>query len=108
MVWSQVKRELARKNKTFKISEVEGLMNEELGRVTEENWASCVRHAENLQEEDFAEEIGRNEILETIFINLQDGETEDDERDEDDSDVTVAEGIYDDDDDDTPLAFPLD
>jgi hypothetical protein len=29
-------------------------MNELLDRVTQEDWASCVRHAENLQEEDFA------------------------------------------------------
>jgi hypothetical protein len=49
-----------------------------------------------LQEEDFAKEIGRDEILEPIVINLQDSETEDEERDEDDSDVTGAGGRCDD------------
>jgi hypothetical protein len=36
------------------MAEVERLTNEELDRVTQEDWASCVRHAEKLQEEDFA------------------------------------------------------
>jgi hypothetical protein len=57
-VWAQVKREVAKENKTLTMAEVERLMNEELDRVTQEDWACCVRHAENLQEEDFAKEIG--------------------------------------------------
>jgi hypothetical protein len=50
-----------------------------------------------LQEEDFAKEIGRDEILEPIVINLQDSETEDEESDEDDSDITGAGSRYDED-----------
>jgi hypothetical protein len=45
--------------------------------VTQEDWASCVRHAEHLQEENFVKEIGRGEILEPIVLYLQDSETED-------------------------------
>jgi hypothetical protein len=91
------------------MAEVERLTNEELDMVTQEYWASCVRHAEKLQEEDFAKEIGRDEILEPIVINLQDSDTEHEETDVDDSDVTGAGGRYeDDDDDDSPLAGPLD
>jgi hypothetical protein len=40
------------------VAKVERLMTEELDRVTQEDWASCVRHAGNLQEEDFVKEIG--------------------------------------------------
>jgi hypothetical protein len=64
--------------------------------VTQEDWASCVRHAGNLQEEDFVKEIGWDEILEPIVINLQDSETQNEVSDENDSDVT---GDNDDDDD---------
>jgi hypothetical protein len=44
-VRAQVKQEVAKKNKTFSMAEVERLMNKELDWVTEEDWASCVRHA---------------------------------------------------------------
>jgi hypothetical protein len=47
--------------------------------VTQEDWASYIRHAENLQEENFAKEIRQDEILEPITISLQDSETEDTE-----------------------------
>jgi hypothetical protein len=35
------------------MAEVKRSMNEEIDRVTQEDWASCWRHAENLQEENF-------------------------------------------------------
>ena len=53
LVWAQVKRAVARRNNTFKIADVERLVNEELDNVTQEQWASCVKHAEQLQEDDF-------------------------------------------------------
>jgi hypothetical protein len=76
-VWAQVKREVAKKNKTFAMAEVGRLTNEELDRATQEDWAPCVRHAEKPQKEDFAKEIGQDEILEPIVINLEDSESED-------------------------------
>jgi hypothetical protein len=60
-----------------------------------------------LQEEDFAKEITREEMLEPIVVNLQDSETEGEVSAEDDSDVTGIKGRYDDD-DNTPLVVPLD
>jgi hypothetical protein len=108
-VWSQVKQEVTKKNKIFTFSEVETLMNEELDRVTQERWASCIKHAESLQEEDFAKEIGQDEILEPIVINLKGSEAEYEENDKHDSDITGTGGRYDNnsDDNDTPLAVPL-
>jgi hypothetical protein len=35
-VWAQVKREVAKKNKTRTVAEVRRLMNEDLDRVTQE------------------------------------------------------------------------
>lgn len=95
LIWAQVKREVAKKNTTFKISDVERLVHDELDKVTCEDWARCVRHVEKLQEEDFEKEIGREEILEQIVINLADESESDSEEDEDD------------DDDDEPLASLL-
>jgi hypothetical protein len=51
---SKTRSRKKKKNKTFTMAEVERLTNEELARVTQEDWASCARHAEKLQEEDFA------------------------------------------------------
>jgi hypothetical protein len=87
------------------MAEVETLTNEELDRATKEDWASCVRHAKKLQKEDFAKEIGQDEILGPIFINLEESESEDDE---DDSDITGAGGrCNDDDEDDSPFSCSL-
>jgi hypothetical protein len=70
-VWTQEKWEVAKKNKITTMAEVERLMNEELDRVAQEDWASGVRQAENLEEENFEKEIGWYEILEPIVINVQ-------------------------------------
>jgi hypothetical protein len=58
-----VKREVAKKNKTFKISDVERLVNEELDKVTQADWTFCVYHAVKLQEDDYAKELGCDKIL---------------------------------------------
>ena len=59
-------------------------MNEELDNVTQAQWASCVRHAEKLQEDDFfLKEIGRDTILEPIIINLQETDSDNKETDAD-------------------------
>jgi hypothetical protein len=55
--------------------------------------ASCLRHTENLQEEDFGKETGQNKTVEPIVINSENSETEDEERDNNDSEITRAWGI---------------
>lgn len=91
LVWAQVKGEVASKNNTFKIKDVERLLNEALDNVTIEDWASRVRHAEKLQNEDFERECGRANFMESVTINLEESDddstdsfqSEDDERDYD-------------------------
>ena len=53
LIWAQVKGEVATKNTTFKIADVEKLMHEAIDAVTIGNWEKCVRHAEELQNKDF-------------------------------------------------------
>lgn len=47
-----MKNEVASKNKTFKIVDVEKLTHEAIENVTLQNWKSCVEHAEKIQKED--------------------------------------------------------
>ena len=43
-------------------------MHVALDKITVKNWASCIQHAEQLQEEDF----WQDEILEKVLINIRD------------------------------------
>jgi hypothetical protein len=49
-----MKQEVTRKQKTFKISNMERLGNKELDKVIQEDWASCVYHTVRLQGNDYA------------------------------------------------------
>lgn len=50
LIWAQVKNNVAKKNSTFKMSEVKKLLLEALQDVTSENWKKCVSHV--IKEED--------------------------------------------------------
>jgi len=79
MIWAQVKRQVATKNTTFKIADVEKLMHEAIDSVTKEDWINCVRHTEKIQEEDYKKEIHREVILEPIILTILPGESSTDE-----------------------------
>lgn len=70
MIWAKVKTEVAEKNKTFKIKDVEKLTHDSIDNVSKEDWISRVNHAERLQEEDFVKECVRSDVLENITVNL--------------------------------------
>jgi hypothetical protein len=93
-----VKGEVAQLNNTFRLSNVERLMNEAIDRFTKDDWISHVRHAEQLQKEDLHKEIARDKVIQCITINLGD--------DSDDLKLSDTEG-EEDDDSDEPLAVPL-
>ncbi|KAF0757600.1 Uncharacterized protein FWK35_00007094 [Aphis craccivora] len=79
MIWAQVKHQVATKNTTFKIADVEKLMHEAIDSVTKEDWINCVRHTEKIQEEDYKKEIHREVILEPIILTILPGESSTDE-----------------------------
>jgi len=87
MIWAQVKGEVAEKNHSFKIADVEVLVNNALDAVTKENWAKCGDHCTKIQDEDLAKEGLRDEILEPIIltINPDDSSSDDDDDDDDDN-----------------------
>ncbi|GBN61065.1 hypothetical protein AVEN_26428-1 [Araneus ventricosus] len=72
LIWAQVKGEIAYKDKSFKIKDVRKLLDEALLNVTVDDWKKCIKHADKLQEEDFAESGTIDDAIERIVIKLQD------------------------------------
>lgn len=56
LIWAQVKNEVASKNKTFKVADVEKLTHEKLLRMLHYKIGSCVELAEKIQEKDAEKE----------------------------------------------------
>lgn len=78
MVWAQVKAEVAERNTSCKINDVETYVNQVLDTTTREVWEQSVRHAEQLQDADFKKELFRDQHLESIVVDLHsDSETDD-------------------------------
>lgn len=76
LIWAQVKGEVATKNKTFKMVDVEKIMNDAIDNVTIEDWQKCVRHAEALQNDD----LEKAHLADTrrLVINLRDDDNDSD------------------------------
>lgn len=51
MIWSQVKGEVARENRTFKLNDVRGLLNKAIENVSPDNWRNCIQHVTKREEE---------------------------------------------------------
>lgn len=62
-----IKNEVASKNYTYKIADVEKLTNEAIKYVTFDNWKNCVRHAEKFQTGDKENEMVREIQMEPIL-----------------------------------------
>lgn len=84
LIWAQVKGDVAKKNVSFKIADVEKLVNEALDAVTVDSWKKYVSHCKKLQEEDFIKEGLRDEILKPIIMTINPDEDSDDSEYEDD------------------------
>ncbi len=82
LLWAQIKKDVANRNNTFKIADVELLCEEAIQRVDVETWAKSVRHAEEFQERDFSKECVRDAVMEPIIINLQSDSDSEDSSDE--------------------------
>jgi len=88
LIWAQVKGEVTKKNSTFKMIDVEVLLNNALDEITKEAWTKCGEHCNKLQDADFIKEGLRDEILEALepiilTINPDDSATDEDENDDD-------------------------
>ncbi|PSN44443.1 hypothetical protein C0J52_23953 [Blattella germanica] len=73
MIWAQIKGEVADRNNSFKLADVEKLLQgKRIDNTTVEQLSNCVRHAEQLQEDVFHKQINRDQNLKQIVINLED------------------------------------
>ena len=84
LIWAQVKGEVAAKNHTFKLADVEVLVNNALDAVTKEDWTRCGEHCIKIQDEDLVKEGLRDEILEPIILTINPDDSSTDEDDDDD------------------------
>lgn len=70
LIWAQVKNEVASKNTTFRIVDVEKLTNEAIENVTLDDWKSCVERVEKIQKEDVEMELMRENRMESAFLSI--------------------------------------
>jgi hypothetical protein len=72
LIRAHVKTDDADRNKTLKLANVQKIVNEVTDKVTVEDWEKFVRHTERLHDDDFVNRCNRDNITETIIINLRD------------------------------------
>ena len=84
LIWAQVKGKVAEKNNTFKMADIEVLVNSALDAVTAEDWAKCGDHCDKIQEDDLVKEGLRDEILEPIIMTINPDDSSTDEDDDED------------------------
>ncbi|KAL4123174.1 hypothetical protein QTP88_015397 [Uroleucon formosanum] len=81
LIWAQVKGQVAKFNNTFKMVDIVRLTHEALDAVTIDDWTKCVRHAEEIQDEDNQKEIMRDTMMEPMIMTIlpDDSDWSDDE-----------------------------
>lgn len=87
LIWAQLNGRVAVENSTFKIADVEELVNKEIDSVTADDWAKYGERCLKLQEEDFHRAAMRDNILlEPIIASIypDDSSSSDDDDDDDD------------------------
>jgi len=75
LIWAQVKGEVATKNNTFKMADVEKLAHVKMDAVTWKDWEKCVAHAKKIQEHN-RKEILRDVMLQPVIITLRDNDSD--------------------------------
>ena len=88
LIWAKVKTEVAKKNTTFKIKDVQKLVDEALSNVTPEYWQKVIGHTLKVEDSfrkiDFGSTKART--VEPVIVYLgSDSEDSTDESDDDES-----------------------
>ena len=95
LVWAQVKHFVAKKNTTFRMSDVKKLVEEGLESITPEKWKKCCDHVIEL-ENYYAKSERITEAIEPVIIHLDSdvessGDEEESESENEDSDVESSD-----------------
>ncbi|KAE9540703.1 hypothetical protein AGLY_003948 [Aphis glycines] len=83
LIWEQVKGKVT--DNSFKIEDVEVLVNIALDAVTTEYWTKYGEHCNKIQEDDLVKEDLRDKILEVILITMNPDDSSTDEDDDEDN-----------------------
>ena len=77
-IWAQVKTQVAKKNTTFKIKDVQNLVNEALNDVTPENWKNVIRHTLKVEDGFRKIDFGWDDIrtVEPMVIQIRPGDSD--------------------------------
>jgi len=79
MVWSQIKRYVARNNKTFKLEDVKKLVLEAINEVTADQWNNYENHVVKVENEMKDLEHIQDRVIDKIIININSGESDDED-----------------------------
>ena len=88
LIWAQAKTEVARRNTTFKISDVQELMLAALGNVTPRNWLNAINHTKKVEQEFCKLDFGDSNpiYVEDVVINITASDKSDTEYESSDQD----------------------
>ena len=77
-MWGIMKTRIAAKNVTFKLWDIQQLVEQNFAAVTMEEWADVCRHVKAVEEEYISREHEMNSVMERIIINANDDDDNDD------------------------------
>lgn len=78
LIWAQIKNEVARRNKTFKLNDVQELLQIAISNVLPQTWQNCLRHILKEEQRMWDLDIRVEITVEPIVINPNDSNTESD------------------------------
>ncbi|XP_054285314.1 uncharacterized protein LOC129001879 [Macrosteles quadrilineatus] len=94
MVWGHLKRYVASKNTTFKLSDVQALFMEAVNSYPPETWEKCVKHVKTEMDNDWLSEGLDDTSVQELIINLAPGDSDVDDSDwdsDEEDDLGVAQ-----------------
>ena len=76
LIWGDVKGIVGRENSSFKLKDVEKLVNEALDGITQVKWEKCVRKVIEEIEEGYRKKDNLREPIQPVIINLDSDESD--------------------------------
>ena len=77
LIWASLKTKVAKRNTTYKIKNLENLVNDELQAVTSDLWKKCIEHVVKI-EKSYDLYLNHEKIpVQPVIINLDDSDDSD-------------------------------
>ena len=75
LIWADVKGYIARKNLSFKFSDVKVLIDEAFNQVSSDKWSNCCSHVKTVEEKYWSTDIAVENEIEKIVIYVDNSES---------------------------------